>query len=135
MTSLPSTAQIDKARNMKLPDKIYFHIFDGGKFGLVIRELSVCDAGSLEKAAQSIDDDTVSFHLLEDGVLTDASEDVALEWMRLNRDTIEFLYDQPCVPAFIAKHCSEALDDLAGEITCARLNELRHNEHQFSRAS
>jgi hypothetical protein len=103
------------------PTRAYFQISNMGKFGLVIREVSVCEAGDIEKAALSIDDDTVSFHLIEDGKITDASEDVAAAWMKAHGETVEFDGDnEPLVSAFIQKHCKEQLDEMYGEIETAR---------------
>jgi len=106
---------------MLFPDRVYFHVCNIGQFGLVIRELTVCEAGDIEKAAQSVDDYTVGFFLLEDGLLTDESEAVASKWMKLHGDTVEFDgNDEPLVPDFIRNHAREQLDELYGELETAR---------------
>lgn len=106
---------------MLFPDRVYFHVCNIGKFGLVIRELTVCEAGDIEKAAQSVDDDTVGFFLLENGKITDESEAVALKWMKLHGDEVEFDgNDEPLVPDFIRNHAREQLDELYGELETAR---------------
>ena len=105
---------------MTFPPKVYFHI-GKEKRGLVFQETDLATAGSIESAAESVDDFTHSFWLLEDGVLTDVSEDVALEWTKTG--DIRFTEDgDPLVPDFIRNHASEALDQLFGQIAVERIN-------------
>lgn len=119
----------------KLPSRIFFHFADHRELGRTLCETDLASAGSIEAAAQSIDDYTIGFVLLEDGVETDASEDVAAAWMKLHGDEVEFdKNDEPLVPQFIIDHAGDALDDLAGEIACEVLNNQRHNEHVYARS-
>lgn len=120
---------------IQFPERAYFQMSNAGNFGMVIRELSVCDAGDIEKAAQAVDDDTASVFLIEDGLVTDASEDVAAKWFSLNEKTIQFTYGEPLVPDFIKRFAPDQLADLEGEIAVAALNNHHHNEHHFARAS
>lgn len=103
------------------PPKAYFQIRDNGFDGDYIADVTVHEAGDISKAALSVDDDTASFWLVEDGRVMDASEDVALEWWKQFNDEVTFnCNNEPDCPAFIRKHCSEQIDELYGELETQR---------------
>lgn len=120
---------------LRWPAKAYFQMANMGKFGFVICELSVCEAGDISAAARAIEDDTVSIWLLEDGVLTNASEDVAAEWMRLFRNEIDFDLGEALVVDFIRNNAGDLVADLEGEVATAKLNEQHHPEHLYFNAT
>lgn len=114
------------------PSRIFLQIWKASD-GLYIRETAIATAGDLETAARSVDDDTVAFRLLEDGVLTDASEDVAREWWRLFGDEVEFDgNDEATVPRFIREFCSEQIDELYGELETARTEHYAAQRDYYS---
>ena len=120
---------------IQFPERAYFQVFSSSQHGWVFREVILAEAGNIEMAAASVDDDTVSFHLIELGIITDASEDVAAKWMQINRGDIDIRDGEAVVPQFIRDHAPDLIADLEGEIAVAALNNRHHNEHEFARAS
>lgn len=107
------------------PRKIYFQTCRiNGKALVCEADYDTCH--SLTEAAKSVDDHTLEFFLMDDGVFTDASEDVAREWWRLYGEEVEFDgNDEPMVSEFIRNLCSEQIDELYGELETQRADHFQ----------
>jgi hypothetical protein len=117
------------------PTRAYFQISNMGKFGLVICELQIWEAGDIEKAARAIDENTVSFHLIEDGTVTDVSEDVAVKYMQLFSREIPY-EDGELLPCdFLKRHVPDQLADLEGEIETEMLNNGAEHYRDYQHAA